>query len=79
VTGKPRLVNGADVAEGMTVEYGGRAWTVKGIADALEGGARRNAHARDAEGSPAAFPVYRGEMYLVPDASPTVREAEAGQ
>ena len=79
MTGKPRLADGADVAEGMTVEYGGRAWTVKGIADALEGGARRNAYARDAEGSPAAFPVYRGEMYPVLDASPTVREAEAGQ
>jgi hypothetical protein len=79
VTGKPQLADGADVAEGMTVEYGGRTWTVKGIASALEGGPRRNAYARDAEGSPAAFPVYRGKVYPVLDASPTVREAEPGQ
>jgi hypothetical protein len=79
VTGKPRLVDGADVAEGMTVQYGGRALTVKGIADALEGGRRRNAYAHNAEGRPSAFPVYRGDMYPVLDASPAAPQAEAGQ
>jgi hypothetical protein len=81
VTGElyPVLVDGTNVAQCMTVEHGGHALMIKGIADALEGGRRRNAYVRDAEGRPAAFPVYRGEMYLVLDDDQGEREAEAGQ
>jgi len=40
VSGEPQQVDGADLAEGMTFESGGRAYTIRGIADALEGGRR---------------------------------------
>lgn len=79
MNGEPLPVDGADLAEGMTLEYGGRAYAIKGIADALEGGRRRNAYVRDFAGTPGALPVYRGTAYPVLDDGPGGREAEAGQ
>ncbi len=79
MSGKPRPVDGADLAEGMTFESGGRAYTIKGIADALEGGRRRNAYVCDSAGTPGAFAVCRGTRYPVLDGASGRREAEAGQ
>jgi len=60
VSGDPQPADGADLAEGMTFESGGRAYTIKGIAAALEGGSRRNAYVCDSAGTPGALAVYRG-------------------
>ena len=79
MSGEPQLVDGADIAEGMTVEYGGRAYTIKGITGALEGGRRRNAYVHDAEGTPGAMPMYRGRAYPVLDDGQIEHEHEAGQ
>ena len=79
MSGEPQQVDGADLAEGMTFESGGRAYTIRGIADALECGRRRNAWVRDSAGTPGAFAVYRGTAYPVLDGAPGRWEAEAGQ